>query len=214
MNLHRNVNIFLTALVIALVATGQIGLANAKKSMNGEGQVAGTTTGTSSSSGTSTTPTVSDAELNAIVSQVIPQGVPPVYGPELGVSFSEPIQAITILESIDRGDKKITLTGEKLTRYVNIASQTACEYCCGATSLVFKDGSAACACDHSAAMRGVIAYLVDKHGDEYTDVQILNEANRWKALFFPRQTVQKVLANQGKPIGDVLNQLPAQTGGC
>lgn len=211
MNLHKSVNILLTVGVIVMIVSGQVGMAEARKMKSEE---TAQTTSASSSQTSSAPPSPSTAELNAVVAQVIPQGVPSVYGPEVGVSFSEPIKAISTLESYDRGDKKITLTGEKLDRYVKVASMTACEYCCGAKTLVFKDGSAACGCAHSAAMRGVIAYLIDKHGSEYSDAQILNEANRWKALFFPRQTVQKVLANQGQPVGNTLNQVPSQVGGC
>lgn len=151
-----------------------------------------------------------DAQVAAIAQQVIPQGVPAVYGPELNVSFSDPVNSLKILDSYDRGANKIELTDDALQRYIKIALQTACEFCCGATTLVFQDGKAACGCSHSAAMRGVAKYLIQKHGGEYSDAQILAEVNKWKTISFPKQMVERALASQG--IGSV--NLPSQVGGC
>ncbi len=167
-------------------------------------------------SGSGKTPMLTGDAVNDAIAIAIPTGVPDIYGKELGVSFDSPIESMAMLESIDRGNKKITLTGDDLQRYVKIASMTACEYCCGATTLVFKDGRAACGCAHSAAMRGLIAYMIKNHPDT-SDDKILEEANKWKALFFPRQSIQKVLdaqAKSGKLDASALNQLPQMVGGC
>ena len=162
------------------------------------------------------TPLLTGDAVNDAIALAIPKGVPDIYGKELDVSFDSPIESMNILESIDRGNRKITLTGNDLERYVKIASMTACEYCCGATTLVFKDGRAACGCAHSAAMRGLIAYMIKNHPD-VNDDKILAEANRWKALFFPKQSIQKVLdaqAKSGKLDASALNQVPQMVGGC
>src|SRR3989338_759003 len=60
-------------------------------------------------------------------------------------------------------------------------------------------GNAACGCAHSFAMRGLAKYLITKHGNEYTDNEILEELGKWKTLFFPGQMQQKadVLKERG-----------------
>jgi len=129
-------------------------------------------------------------------------GVPDIYGAELGVEYTSPAnqqlmdQMIAKMNQYDPsyGKNKITLSGDKLKRYINIGSKIACEYCCGAKTLVFKDGKAACGCAHSQAMRGLAAYLIDKHGSEYTDDQILRELARWKGLYFPKQMISKLIS--------------------
>ncbi|MEK6897090.1 MAG: hypothetical protein AABW93_01020 [Nanoarchaeota archaeon] len=127
-------------------------------------------------------------------SEIIPQGVPAIYGEELGiryddVSASDPKKAdetINLLGNIDRIE---TLEGTQLERYIDILYKQyngiACEYCCGARSVIFSNGQAACGCAHSYAMRGLAKYLIKSHGDELTDEQILTEVGKWKTLFFP-----------------------------
>lgn len=167
----------------------------------------------------------SQQEIMRLASSIIPRGIPAVrarsgelitYGTELGVSFDAAAQGIEILAQHEQDTRTNKLIGEKLERYIKIGSQTSCEYCCAARTLVFPDGNKACACAHSAAMRGVAAYLIDRYGDQLTDEQILTEVNRFKASYFPRQSVQKVLAaSQGGSINaGALNQLAPQVGGC
>ncbi len=158
---------------------------------------------------------VTDEEVRKIYSQVIPAGIPNVYGSELNISFDQAAAAIPILSRFEQDTRQDKLTGEKLTRYINIGQKTACEYCCGARTLVFKDGRKACGCAHSAAMRGVVAYLLDNY-PEMSDQDILTEANKWKAVFFPRQTVKKALkiSVNGQVDVNALNSLSSQVGGC
>ncbi|MBS3058151.1 MAG: hypothetical protein J4478_02000 [Candidatus Diapherotrites archaeon] len=145
----------------------------------------------------------------ALLSEVIPSGVPRVYGSELGISFddisaSNPQKTeatIALLGAFDtqNSGKFITLSGELKQRYIKIASQISCEYCCGAESIIFSNGEAACGCAHSFAMRGVARYLLANHASEFTDDQILEELGKWKTLFFPTILAQKaaVLKQQG-----------------
>src|SRR3989344_784916 len=143
--------------------------------------------------------------LSAVsASEIIPKGIPAVYGKELKISYDD-ISAsnsqstestIGILTNIDNS---VTLTGDDLDRYVKIGSMIACEYCCGSQALVFKDGQAACGCAHSYAMRGLEKYLIKNHGTEYTDDEILEELGKWKVLFFPgvHETKAAVLKSKG-----------------
>lgn len=157
----------------------------------------------------------------SLLGNLIPKGVPEIYGPELGVSFDEPVEGMDILLEYDPtyGSKKIALEGELLQRYIEVGSMIACEYCCGAKSLVFSDGSAACGCAHSQAMRGLAAYLLKNHASEYTNDEILAELTGWKTMFFPKQMMQKAIAlaqQSGSTDIDpkLLNEIPDMVGGC
>lgn len=128
---------------------------------------------------------------------VLSSGTPDVYGAELNISFDKVQPALDVMKQYDpydfkQGGKRIILTGDNLKRYISIGSKIACEYCCGVKTLVNADGKAACGCAHSMAMRGLAAYLIEKHGSEYTDDQILRELARWKGMYFPKQMIQKM----------------------
>ena len=135
-------------------------------------------------------------DLNALVAKVIPTGVPDVYGAELGISFDDPVKAFGVLSKLDDG--KGMADAAQNARYVKIGSMIACEYCCGAQTLVFPNGQAACACAHSYAMRGLLKHLVTKHPD-MTDGQMLEEVAKIKTLAFPQDSVKKaaLLAGNG-----------------
>lgn len=172
----------------------------------------------------------------------ISQGVPEIYGGELGVSFDEVQQAINVTKQFDPtyGKQKIVLAGADLQRYINIGLKISCEYCCGAKSIITADGRAACGCAHSWAMRGLIAYLVQNHGSEYADDEILREVARWKAMYFPKQMIRKLASqlqgadftpdtaslvlgvdlpdygqgSKSAPLPSELENLPNMVGGC
>jgi hypothetical protein len=141
-------------------------------------------------------------------SDVIPIGVPAVYGQELGITYDDvsPNDArkadatIRLLSNIDRTE---TLEGAELERYINILYNMeggiSCEFCCGARSIIFENGEPACGCAHSYAMRGLTKYLIKYHGDEFTDEEILIENGKWKVLFFPgiHEGKAEVMESQG-----------------
>ena len=140
-------------------------------------------------------------------SEILPSGVPKIYGEELNIKYDDvsannPQKADATIEVLSNFDRTMNLEGENLQRYINIASKISCEYCCGAESIIFSNGQAACGCAHSYAMRGLAKYLIIKHGDEYTDDEILEELGKWKVLFFPgvHETKAKVLKAQGVEI--------------
>ena len=135
-------------------------------------------------------------------SEIIPKGDPSIYGEELGISFddvsaSNPQLADTTMAKLSKYED-MQLDSVQMERYVKIGSSIACEYCCGAKTLVFSNGERACGCAHSYAMRGLEKYLITKHPD-MTDLEILNELGKWKVLFFPGVHEQKaqVLESQG-----------------
>lgn len=141
---------------------------------------------------------------------ILPKGVPEVYGKELGVSFddvsaSNPQLADATMAKLSKYED-LQLNSEKLNRYIRIGSSISCEYCCGAQAIVFSNGERACGCAHSYAMRGLIKYLLTEHAD-MTDAQILEEIGKWKTLFFPGVHQQKaaVLKDQGVDISSYIN---------
>ncbi len=162
--------------------------------------------------------------LREIQREVIPAGVSAVYGEDLGVSFDNVQASINLLREFDLtyGQRKISLAGADLERYIRTGSETACKYCCTAQTLVNKDGTAACGCDHSKAMRGLAAYLIANRSQEFSDEELLGELNRWRAVFFPKQTLiealqaREVAGEEG--IQEILEEfpefMPEMVGGC
>ena len=139
---------------------------------------------------------------------VVPTGIPSVYGKELGISYddispNDPNRADSTIRRLAQYDMDITLAGANLERYINILyymnNGISCEYCCGARAVIFENGEPACGCAHSYSMRGLAKYLITKHGNQYSDEQILEEVAKWKTLYFPGQIQQKaaILQQQG-----------------
>lgn len=159
-----------------------------------------------------TTGPSSASQAQASSVDVTPKGIPAIYGAELGISYDD-VSAVNVqkadetIRKLAAYDAGIKLDAQQLERYVKIAGQISCEYCCGADSIIFtkdagqyKRGDAACGCAHSYAMRGLAKYLVTKHGSEFTDDQILEELGKWKTLFFPDILARKAAALQKKGI--------------
>lgn len=159
----------------------------------------------------------------------MPSGVPEIYGQELGISFNEVQDAIDKTAVFDPtygvDGKKIALTDlstAELERYKKIGAAIACEYCCGVKALTKEDGEAACGCAHSAMMRGLAAYLIKAHPQEFANEQILAELTKWKRVYFPKQTLSAELDRMIKAgesgIEQILKEfpdfLPQMVGGC
>lgn len=174
-----NLNLYLIFVVVALILFNQWQIT----SMNGVSSITG----------------ASSVNLNG----VIPTGIPAVYGKELNLKYDDispnnPSLANAEIKKMAVYDNSITLTGDKLQRYISTVSQISCEYCCSAKAIIFDNGKAACGCAHSAAMRGLAKYLFTKH-PEMTNDQILEELGKWKTLFYPGIMAQKasVLKQKG-----------------
>lgn len=165
------------------------------------------------------------SELKKIKDEVTPLGIPDLYGEELGVSFDRVQEAIDTVSPFDPTyglpEKKIKLTGDNQKRYIKIGSAIACEYCCGAKTLVFANGEAACGCAHSQMMRGLAAYLI-KTQPQLTDGEILEELEKWKAAFFPKETLAVKIRTLEKTGDEGVKRLlqespellPEMVGGC
>ena len=128
------------------------------------------------------------------VTLALSSGQPKTYGAELSIAFDQVEAAMNKMKVFDPtyGSQKITLSGNDLQRFIDIGLRISCEFCCGAKAIIDKNGQAACGCAHSQAMRGLAAYLVQKHGAEYTNDEILRELARWKGVYFPKQMIKKI----------------------
>jgi len=156
-------------------------------------------------------PNGASTEIKTIsASEIIPTGIPAVYGAELGVNFddvsaSNPRSADATIRKL-KENQDMELDEAQMKRYVRIGSSIACEYCCGAKSLIFADGSKACGCSHSGSMRGLAKYLLVNHPD-MSDEEILTELAKWKVLFFPgiMQKKAQLLEAQGIDYKNYIN---------
>jgi hypothetical protein len=150
----------------------------------------------------------------AITSEIIPQGVPAVYGRELSVAFdADTDKMTTLLRKYE--DKE--LDEAQMKRYKDVGLRISCEYCCGVEAIIFENGERACGCAHSFAMRGLAKYLVINHPDEYSNDEILLELGKWKATFFPKQTISKAVlkyAEFGNIDPSILTEMPNMVGSC
>ena len=143
-------------------------------------------------------------------SDIIPTGVPAVYGSALGVSYddvsaSNPKLANEVIQKLSSYESE-ELNSEQMERYIKIGSAISCEYCCGADAIIFPNGEAACGCAHSYAMRGLAKYLLINN-PEMSDYEILSELGKWKVLFFPgiHEQKAKVLEANGIDYKDYVN---------
>ena len=141
-------------------------------------------------------------------SDIIPTGVPEVWGKELDFSYDDidpynPGSANAAISKLSNLDRTITLPSDLVERYVSILFKNnggmSCEFCCGAKSIIFEDGSPACGCAHSFAMRGITKYLLANHPD-MSDKEILTDVGKLKVLFFPGIHESKAAVMESKGI--------------
>ena len=146
---------------------------------------------------------------------MFPTGTPE-YGDAMGVTFDDPIGALTKLSNAYPAlDQQARGNPEVWKRYINLASEprgVSCEFCCGVGAAgISKDGRSLCGCQHAPALLSVTLWLL--MNTDYSDAQILHEVYRWKTLFFPKD----MIGLAGKIAGgdsSVLNDLPGMVGGC
>jgi hypothetical protein len=109
------------------------------------------------------------------------------------------------------------LNDEQMERYKDVGLNISCEYCCGVKAIIFENGERACGCAHSYAMRGLAKYLIINHPEDYTNDDILLELGKWKATFFPKQTISKAVlkyAEFGNIDPSILTEMPNMVGSC
>lgn len=115
----------------------------------------------------------------------------PSYAPD-GISFSDPVTAQNKWGAYE----SIELTGELLTRYNDLTDQLPCSYCCGEPGNVTHNSN--CGCAHAKAARGFFRYMLQTYGAKYSNEQLLGEAFRWQAVWYPKGAVEDYLLATGK----------------
>ena len=81
--------------------------------------------------------------MGIVQAEVMPTGMPKIYGQELGIKYdnvnqNNPALADKTIEIMANIDRTMNLQGEDLERYIDIVSQISCEYCCGAESIIVR----------------------------------------------------------------------------
>ncbi|MBI2141297.1 hypothetical protein HYU16_02630 [Candidatus Woesearchaeota archaeon] len=146
-----------------------------------------------SSKGTKLNVKLSGDVVQDAIKAVVPTGTP-LYGAELGVSFDDPINSLNILAKLDRQVPTNTLAEAEKARFINVGTRISCEFCCGAPSVVDQSGRDLCGCSHAASFKGLSKYLIKNHPGEWSDDEILLELTKWKALYYPKNMVEKAVA--------------------
>lgn len=135
---------------------------------------------------------------NDAIEIIMIKGIPSVYGKEMNVVYDRVQDSINIMKNYDPKEK--TLTREEFETYMNVTGSISCEFCCTAKALTNSDGTAACDCAHAKAMRGLAAYLVQNHKNEFDRNGILTELARWKGVYFPKQMIKKFIKEQKEKV--------------
>lgn len=120
----------------------------------------------------------------------------PFYAPD-DISFDDPINAQKKWGSFVGS---ISLSGDLETRYQKLISSMVCSYCCGGPTSVTTINR--CGCAHARAVQGFFKHMLQNYGDKYSDDQLLGEAHRWYAIWYPKGMLEDYLLATGK--GDVL----------
>ena len=150
-----------------------------------------------------------------IVAIMFPTGTPS-YGKEMGVSFDDPINSLSLLAGAYPALKAQAQKDPTLwKRYLGLATKPvgiSCEFCCGVGPTgITAAGELKCGCQHSPALQSVTLWLM--MNTKYTDAEILREVMKWKTLFFPKNMIDLGVQVAGKDASQ-LSQLPGMVGGC
>lgn len=157
---------------------------------------------------------VKDAQ--SAIDTLIPTGTPD-YGAALGVSYDQPVPSLQVLQRLYPSVKEDVKNNdpEAWQRYLDLATKPvgiSCEYCCGVGPIgISSNGELRCGCSHNPAIHALTLWLMKN--TDMSDAEILQEAIRWKTLWFPKDMVGMAMQIAG---GDTsaLNAVPGMVGGC
>ena len=150
------------------------------------------------------------------VSIMIASGSPEYSDKIGGITFDDPVTSLTYLAkwypTIKEEAKK---DPELWQRYLSLATQPvgiSCEYCCGVGPKgISANGDLLCGCSHNPAIQALTLGLMKS--TDYNDAEVLREAMKWKALWFPKNMVEAALTVAGKDASE-LKSLPGMVRGC
>ncbi|MBI4089921.1 MAG: hypothetical protein HY421_00795 [Candidatus Kerfeldbacteria bacterium] len=115
----------------------------------------------------------------------------PFYAPD-GIIFDDPVTA----EKLWAGYESAQLSDDLMNRYTTLTDRLLCSYCCGEPGMVTRNSN--CGCAHAKAARGFFKYMLQTYGSTYSDEQLLGEAFRWQAIWYPKGAVEDYLLATGK----------------
>ncbi len=192
--IKRNLVVIGLVLVSALIIFNSIQIFSLSESLGEKSPINSLSFGTGTGSKSTAFKVKSGGDtVQNVMEAIMPKGVPE-YGEVLGVSYDTPETSINVLAKLDRALPTNQLTEAEKQRYINVTTRISCEFCCGAPYITDPNGRDACGCAHSASFRGLTKYLIKNEPDKWTDEQILAELTRWKALYYPRNMVEKGVA--------------------
>jgi hypothetical protein len=156
-------------------------------------------------------------DAQGVIDTMIPKGQPD-YGEELGISYDDPVTALNFLaKKLYPAIKQDIETNkpEVWKRYLDFATKpvgVSCEHCCGVGPVsITAEGRQTCGCAHNPAIHAIVLHLMAN--TDLTDVEVLREVMKWKALWFPRDMV-KIGVQLAGGDSSVLADVPSQVGGC
>ena len=157
---------------------------------------------------------ITDAQ--SAINVMVPTGTPS-YGAALGVSYDQPVPALQMLQKLYYSlNSDIEQNSPDVwQRYLALATRPigiSCEYCCGIGPIgITADGKSRCGCSHNPAILALTLWLMKN--TDMSDAQVLQEALKWKTLWFPKDMVGLAMQVSG---GDTsaLNAVPGMVGGC
>ncbi|MEK6941923.1 MAG: hypothetical protein AABW85_03645 [archaeon] len=143
--------------------------------------------------------------LEEVKAKLIPSGKPE-YSDGI-LHFGAQLNSMNRMLEYNNG---IVLEKAGQERFEKISAKAFCEFCCGPVPV------RECGCNHSAAYRGIIKYLV-KNFPDYTDEKIIAEQEKWRASFFQEGTIYKYLKGQkalGKVSEEEIKRVEEVIGSC
>ena len=149
------------------------------------------------------------------VAMMISQGTPE-YGEAMGISFDDPVGALNILSNAYNGVKADIKQNnpDVWERYLNLATKPvgiSCEFCCGVGAVgITNSGELRCGCQHNPAIQTLTMLLMKD--TSMNDAEVLREAMKWKAVWFPKDMINLALKAAGGEVD--AGVLPGMVGGC
>ena len=156
-------------------------------------------------------------DSQSAINVLIPTGTPE-YGEAIGgISYDDPVKALGLLAKSWRPLSEAAKTEDPETwqRFLDLATMPvgiSCEFCCGVGPVgITKTGQSRCGCSHNPGILTLTLWLMQN--TEMSDAEVLQEAIKWKTIWFPRDMVGLAMQLAG---GDTsaLQDVPGMVGGC
>ncbi|GMU25708.1 MAG: hypothetical protein AMXMBFR16_06130 [Candidatus Uhrbacteria bacterium] len=115
----------------------------------------------------------------------------PFYAPK-GISFDTPVEALDAWGSY----QNLELTSPEMQRFQMLTNMLTCNFCCGSPTGVTMNSN--CGCAHAQAARGFFRYMLKTYGEAYSNDELIGEAYRWQAVWYPAGVVEDYFLATGR----------------